>query len=82
MIEKKKAKNTTTWMIVTRGWKSNLPSTALSPDPEPKNKRASGRANCNGIKKDRLCPVFRPAMIPKAQPGNKLAEGNHWVSKI
>ena len=64
-------------MIMTRGWKLNFPSTASSPDPEPRNRRASGKTNCSGIKTGHLCPIFRPAMVPEAQPGNKLAEKNH-----
>ena len=64
-------------MVMIRGWKSNLPNIILSPDFEPRNRRVSGKANCSGIKTGYLCPIFRPVMIPEAQPGNKLAERNH-----
>ena len=53
-------------MVITRRWKPNIFSIILNPDPKPRNRRTSGRANYNGIKKSRLCPVFRPAMIPKS----------------
>ena len=77
MIEKRKAKNITTWIITTRGWKLNFPNITPSPDPEPRNRRASGKTNCSGTKTGRLCLILRPAMVPKAQPGNRLAERNH-----
>ena len=67
----------TTRTITIRGWKLNFPNIIPSPDPEPRNRRASGKTNCSGTKTGRLCSIFRPAMVPEAQPGNKLIEGNH-----
>ena len=67
----------TTQTIITRRQKLNIFNIIPNSDPEPKNRRTSGRVNYNGIKKGRLYPVFRPVMVPESQPRDKLAEANH-----
>ena len=62
---------------MTRRQKLNLPNITPSPDPEPRNRRASGKTNCNNTKKGRLYPIFKPAMVPEAQPRSRLVEKNH-----
>ena len=64
-------------MIAIRKSKPNFLYIILNPDPEPRNKRASGKINYNSIKKGRLCPIFKPVMVPKVQPRNKLAKGDY-----
>ena len=67
----------TTRTTTTKKWKSNFPNITPSPDPEPRNKRALGKANCNDIKTGCLCPVLKSTMVLEAHPGGRLAEENH-----
>ena len=53
-------------MIIIRRRKSNLFNIIPSLDPEPRNRRTSGKTNYNDIKKGCLCPVFKPIMVPES----------------
>ena len=67
----------TTRTVATTRWKPNFPNIIPNSDPEPRNRRTSGKTNYNSIKKGRLCPIFKPAIISEPQPGDKLVEANH-----
>ena len=64
-------------MIIVRRQKSNLFNIILSLDPESRNRRTSEKTNYSGIKKDRLCLIFKSAIILESQFKDRLAEANH-----